>query len=571
MKILPVHQGEPAWHQARAKYYRTASRAPTIMGANKYQTRNDLLRELATGYVAEIDANTQALFAAGHAAEAAMRPIVEGYLKAPLLPLTCITDDEYLLASFDGINETLRAGWEHKLLAAALMAAVKAKLLEPHYYWQCEQHAIVGDLDYVIFTCSDGTKENAAHMKYVPVPGRREQLLAAWRQFDADLVNYQHIEVIPAATAAPVMALPALSIQVRGEISLVDNLKVFGEKLTAFIARIPEKPSSDQEFADCKAACKALQDAQDALDAAEAHALGQISSFDEMKRTKAALFDLARSTRLAVEKMVTAREQQIKIEIVMDGKTAYAEHLAGLTKRIGMPMPGLPENFAVVIKGLRTTTSLQNAVATELARCKIEANAVADRISLNLVVMADHAEHAFLFADLAQLVLKAPDDFVLAIQARIQAHVVAEAKRLDGERDRIRAEEAAKAETEARARVDAEQRSQRDQAEAKVRQEREDQEIEDKRIQAALAAEEARLQNDRADAAKRQQVEDDRLAAVQARQAAENRTVEAERQKSLDIEQIITGLYERIKADKKYAGIAKAIIAYLAKAQKVAA
>lgn len=564
MIILPCHQKTPAWHAARAKYYRTASRAPIVMGASLYgTTRNDLMAEIKNGVIKEVDANTQALFAAGHAAEDAARKIVEGYLKNPLLPLTCLSDDEYLLASSDGINENIRVGWEHKLWNEKLAAQVRAKELDPFYYWQLEHQAIVGKLEYVIFTCSDGTKERAVHMKYVPVAGRAEALLAGWRQFDRDLANYQHVEALPPVTAAPVMALPALSIQVRGEISLVDNLNVFGHELTAFIARIPEKPETDQQFADCKAACKALQDAQDALDAAEAHALGQISSFDEMKRTKAALFDLARSTRLAVEKLVTAREQTIKAEIVQAGKAAYAEHLAGLNKRLGHNyMPGLPENFATVIKNKRTIASLHDAVDTELARVKIESNAVADRIQVGLNTLREWAKgYELLFADTAQLVLKDADDLLNVIKLRIAEHKSAEQQRLEAEREKMRSEEQARAETEARAKVEAEQRQQREQAEAKALQERKEQEVEDRRVAAALAAEEERLQADR----RRQ---DELRRQTEEREAESRRAADAERQKNLDTDQLIAALYERIKGVRGYTGISKAIETYLAKADK---
>ena len=459
MIILPVHQETEQWHAARAKHYRTASRAPTIMGANKYQTRNDLMAELKAGIAREVDANTQALFDAGHAAEDAARKIVEGHLKAPLLPITCTDDVGYLLASFDGINEEKKTGWEHKLWREDLAAQVRAKQLDPMYYWQLEQQILVGGLDMVIFTCSDGTPEKCVHMRYVPVAGRAEQLLAGWKQFERDLADYQHVEVLPPVTAAPTMALPALSIQVQGSISLIDNLAVFGEGLKSFIALIPEKPETDQEFADCKEACKRLQEAQDALDAAEAHALGQIQSFDEMKRTKALYFDLARNTRLAVEKMVAARETQIKVEIRQAANDAFALHVANLNTRIGKPYLNLPiPDFAGAMKGKRTIASLHDACDTLMAAQKIAANEVADRIQINLNSLRDLAgEHKFLFADAAQLVLKGNDDLVNLIKLRISDHKAAEQKRLDAERERIRAEEQTKA--EARAKVEAEQKA----------------------------------------------------------------------------------------------------------------
>jgi predicted phage-related endonuclease len=69
-------QGSDAWHALRAKHY-TASEASAMLGASKYQTRADLMKRKATGLAEEIDAATQRRFDAGHAAEAAARPIVE--------------------------------------------------------------------------------------------------------------------------------------------------------------------------------------------------------------------------------------------------------------------------------------------------------------------------------------------------------------------------------------------------------------------------------------------------------------------------------------------------------------
>ena len=453
MRILNCHQGDANWHSFRAKYYRTANRAPTMMGANLYgTTRNDLMAEIKNGVVKEIDANTQALFDAGHAAEDGARKIVEGHLRkqyghpVPLLPLTCLTDDEYLLASFDGINEDVRVGFEHKLANEKLFAQIKAKSLDPFYSWQLEQLCLVGNLEYIIFMCSNGTPDKAAYLKYVSVPGRAEQLLAGWKQFDADLADYRHVEVIPAATATPVMALPALSIQVNGAITLTDNLKVFGEKLTAFIQGLDKNPSTDQAFADAEQAIKTLETAQNVLEAAESSALAQVATVDEMRRTVALYAGQARTTRLMLTKLVANRKETIRIEIVQGGRTALAEHVAGLTKRLGKPyMPAIAEDFVGSIRGKKTISSLHKAVDDELARCKIEANSVADRIQINLNTMRELAsEHTFLFADTAQIVLKANDDLTSLVKLRISEHKEAEAKRLEEEREKIRQEEAVK-------------------------------------------------------------------------------------------------------------------------------
>jgi hypothetical protein len=95
-------------------------------------------------------------------------------------------------------------------------------------------------------------------------------------------------------------------------------------------------------------------------------------------------------------------------------------------------MPAIPVDFAGVMKGKKTVASLRDAVDTELARFKIEANAVADRIQINLGTLRELAgAHAFLFADTGSIVLKAADDLTALVKMRIAEHQQAEAaKRL---------------------------------------------------------------------------------------------------------------------------------------------
>ena len=76
MKIVSVTQGSPEWTDLRAQH-NTASEAPAMMGASKYQTREQLLRQKATGIVPEVSHHQQALFDRGHAAEAAARDLLE--------------------------------------------------------------------------------------------------------------------------------------------------------------------------------------------------------------------------------------------------------------------------------------------------------------------------------------------------------------------------------------------------------------------------------------------------------------------------------------------------------------
>lgn len=451
MRILNVLQGSEEWKEARAKHF-CASEAPAMMGASSYTSRTELLRQKATGDVPEVDAMKQSLFDRGHAAEDAAREHLEAELGDDLFPTTATDDEGYLLASFDGITMDGETGFEHKLWNEELAAQVLAGELPPMYYWQLEQQALIAGIKRVIFVCSDGTPEKWECLDYYPVPGRAQQLLAGWQQFAEDLKAYQHVEVLPAATAKPTLGLPALSIQVTGSIALVDNLKVFGERLGEFIDGLDKNPSDDQAFANTEAAIKTLQTAQDALEAAESSALAQTSSIDEMRRTVALYADQARTTRLMLQKLVTSRKESIRVEIVMAARAALASHINGLNKRLGKPyMPAIPENFAGVIKGKKTIASLRDACDTELASVKIESNAVADRIDANIKVLAEwddgeYGDYGFLFSDANVILLKACDDFATLCKSRVSDHKAKEEKRVAEERERIRREELAKIE-----------------------------------------------------------------------------------------------------------------------------
>lgn len=440
-------QGTPEWHAFRAEHD-GASEAPAMLGLSKYVTRAELLRQKATGIAPDVDAGTQRLFDAGHATEAAARPLAEEIIGDEFYPATYSYGR--LSASCDGLTMDGSTAFEHKLYRADLAAAVMSGELPDEYMAQCQQIMLVTGAERVLFVTSDGTDANWAHMFVEPDAVWQHRIIAGWKQFNDDRANYQHIEVIPAAVAAPVMQLPALSVQVKGEIQVIDNLAVFGERLSQFIEGIDKAPSDDQGFADAEAAIKTLGAAETALEAAKSSALAQTASIEEMVRTVALYAGQARTTRLTLERMVKARKETIRVEIVQKGKDTLREHINTLNKRLGetyMVVP--PVDFGAAIKGKRTIASLHDAVDTLLANAKIEANAIADRIQINLTTLRELGkDHAFLFNDAAQIVHKAPDDLTALVHMRLNEHRVAEAKRIEAEREKIRAEEVAKLQRE---------------------------------------------------------------------------------------------------------------------------
>ena len=447
MKILEgINQGDQAWHAARAHRF-TASQAPAMMGASKYQTRAELLREKATGIAPEITPEQQRLFDRGHAAEAGARAIAEQALGEDLYPVTAISDaDDRLLASFDGITLGENIAFECKLWNESLAADVRAGEIGAHYYWQLEHQLLVSGAEYVLFVCSDGTPERFISMEYRSDPERRAALIAGWDQFAADLAVYVPTEPAAPVVAAPIESLPAVVVQVQGALTVAGNLDAFGQALREFIARIPQRPATDQQFADAEAACKALRKAEDALAQAEDGALAQISDVELMRRTVADLKELARSTRLATEKLVKAEKDARRTEKVMAARQAFDKHVAACQLdikgvRLNVPMP----DFGGAIKGLSSLASIDDKLTAALIAGKAEANTIASRIINNLQMLDSVPAYAHLFADRQELAYKDAETLELLMQKRVDA----EAARIEAERARIRAEEEHKAQAEA--------------------------------------------------------------------------------------------------------------------------
>jgi hypothetical protein len=323
-----------------------------------------------------------------------------------------------------------------------------------------EQELLVTKAEKVVFVCSDGTREKFVHMEYRPVTGRREQLIAAWKQFDADRVGYAAPAAATVVVAAPVQALPSVSVQVEGSIAIKDNFAAFEVAMRDFLEhRLIREPKTDQDFADLDVQIKAMKGAEAALESAEVQMLAQIQSVDSAKKTKDMLAKLVRDNRLMAEKLLASEKERRRGEIVAGGITALREHVAALNTRLGKPY--MPQSYSVAdfggaIKGLRSLASMEDAVATLLASSKIGANETADRIDVNLKQLRELARgYETLFADTSTLVLKAPDDCKATITSRIAEHTAAEAERLEKERERIRAEEAAKLRREQEARDEA--------------------------------------------------------------------------------------------------------------------
>ena len=457
MQIVNLVQGTPEWHAHRAKHF-NASDAPAMMGCSSYKTRSDLVKELATGLGQEVDAATQRRFDDGHRFEALARPLAEEIIGEDLSP--CVGVQGKFSASFDGLTFMHDAAFEHKTLNKALREAMvegcTGEDLPLQYRVQMEQQAMVSGCDRILFMASewtgDGQLIEERHCWYMPDQELRAQIIAGWEQLEKDVAAYDPTAERPApAVAAPMESLPAVVVQVNGALTVGGNLDAFGDALRQFIARIPAKPVTDQEFADAEAACKALKKAEDALTQAEDGALAQISDVEVMRRTVADLKNMARTARLATEKLVAAEKEARRTAIVTSAQAQLDQHIQALNQRLGAHwLPRMAGGFGEVIKGKKSLANMEDAVAVALTSAKHEANVLADRLEANRkhLVQAD-GDWIALFADFATVGAKAEEDFQILAAHRIGQHKQAEAQRLEAERERIRAEEAAKLQAQA--------------------------------------------------------------------------------------------------------------------------
>lgn len=466
-----LSQGTPEWHAFRAEHD-GASEAAAMLGLSKFVSRTELMRQKVSGVSAEVSSVKQKLFDAGHEAEEKARPIADAILGEELFPM--VWSLGRMSASCDGLTMDNSVAWEHKFWGAELADAVSRKELPDAHWPQCQQIMMVTGAERVLFMCSDGTPDKCVHMFVYPNAEQQKMIKGGWALFNAEKEKYVPKEIKPEVVAAPQVSLPAVAVVVSGDIVIRDNLAAFGAALTEYVGRINKNPETDQDFADLEATVKTLKAAEEALDASEANALAQVSSVDELRRTIANYREIARSNRLLADRVVKSEKENRRNAIMQDGAEAVKDHINGLNKRLGKVC--LPDqkwaDFAGKVKGLKTMSSIKNAVDTEVALAKIESSAAADRIQANLSTLNDLAkDYAFLFSDIGQIALKGTDDFTALVKMRILEHQATEAKRMEAERERIRAEEEAKARREAERLAEQERAKIRVEEEARARAE----------------------------------------------------------------------------------------------------
>jgi putative phage-type endonuclease len=436
MKIHSLIQGSPEWLAYRTQHF-NASDAPAMLGVSPYKTRAALLREMHSGVAPAVDIGTQKRYDNGHRAEALARPLAEEFIGQELYPVT--GSEGRLSASFDGLTLDESEALEHKALNIELRRAIQDEDSGPqlpiYHRVQMEQQLLISGARRVLFMASEWADEDTLveerHCWYYPDPKLRRQIVEGWAQFERDLAAY----VLPDAAEPPAVGkapetLPALRIEVTGEVT-ASNLAEFKQTALAAISSVNRNLVTDQDFADADKAIKWCGDVESRLAAAKEHALSQTASIDALFK---ALDDIAaesKRVRLDLTKVVDRRKLEVREQAIVHARRALDAHIATLNAEIApMRLPGVAADFAGAIKGKRTVASMQDALDGVLSVAKIAAEADARAIRANLAAFKERAAGLeFLFADLGDIVHKAADDFILLVQARIDAHKAAEERR----------------------------------------------------------------------------------------------------------------------------------------------
>lgn len=451
MKIHDLVQGSDEWAAFRLTRH-GASEAAAMLGLSKLTTRSELLRVKHTGNPKEFSDWVQAnILDYGHQVEAQARPLVEQLIEDDLYPVTCSNEDEggHLSASCDGLTMAFDTAFEHKQWNEELAASVAAGVVPDSHMPQCQQIMMITGAKRVMLTVSDGTPNNFVSTEVWSAAAWFERIADGWAQFDRDLADYVQPDPAPMLVAESVQALPAVAVQVVGQISVKENFNAFETALRDFLDnKLIREPQTDQDFVDLDQQIKAMKKAEDTLDAAESMMLAQITSVDQAKRQKDMLHKLVRDNRLMAEKLFESEKARRRAEKIEAARKAFTVHVADLQAEItGLRLDVVMPDFAGAIKGLKTMTSIDDKLATALANGKIVADRQAKDFREKLAWVNDNAaEYRMLLADLQQLAAKPFEDFVLAINSRIDAHKRAEEERLETirrqEREKLEREQA---------------------------------------------------------------------------------------------------------------------------------
>ena len=464
-------QGSPEWDAFRFEHD-GASEIKAVMGLDKKTTREQLLRMKVSGTVKEFSAWVREnILDPGHEVEALARPFavefagVDGFYPATV-------SIGRISASCDGLDMLDETAWECKKLNKENGPIVRAGRVPEEHMPQCQQVLMVTGADRLLFTVTDGTRENTFHTWVEPDTDWFDRIRAAWRLFNEERANYRHEELPPEPVRKVVPTLPSLVLDFEGAVTVKSNIAAFEAVVQARIDAVPAIFETDQEFDDAKADVKFLkEDVEDALEAALVQFLKKNEPIQTVIDAVRRLQEKSRNKRLPLANAVKNQLETINIKILTRYEDEFAAWLKAQNDSLSTKqalLPAMKPDFALAIKNKRLISSRHDACKQVMSNAKLSIGDSYTRIQTNMAMMREKADkHGFLFQDAKAIVNMDPVAAEAVVKQRISEYEAAEQKKrddaaaetlrrneelLERERTRIREEESAKARAEQEAR-----------------------------------------------------------------------------------------------------------------------
>jgi len=420
-------QNSQEWHAHRAWPTFNASDIAKVMGVDKYTTRDEFIAQCATGETPEISTYLKRIFDKGHKDERLARPIAEKIVGEELFPATIsiVVDGLKFSASFDGLTIDQSISWEHKGLNCDLSTNVQQGTICDMHKIQMEVQLFISGAEKCLFMASEnGNEETMVSTWYESTPGLMDEIIAACKQFKADVDAYVPVVADVDAMPAPVESLPAIRYQLNG-MAIKSNLDEYREAAERLVEESKLPMTTDQEFATAEVRNKALRKAVKDIKAVCDRVINEVSDIAKFRDDLMSIGEMLRQAALNGEKQVKARKEQLRFDIIKKAERDLADYCSKLDAELdGGPYLGrISGNFINAAKGKSKLSSVQSAVNDELARAKIEADGIARKIRVNLKTLSEEAEEfKFLFADYKQIIFKETEDFGALVRDRVAQH-----------------------------------------------------------------------------------------------------------------------------------------------------
>ena len=491
MNIHDLVQGSPSWLAYRANHF-NASDAPAMMNCSPHKTRTQLLNELKTGITPDVDDHTQRIFDNGHRFEELARPLAEKLLGEDLYPITGSIGE--LSASFDGLTMDESIVFEHKTLNDQLRSVNSVVELPRHYRVQMEQQLLVSGAEKCLFMATKWDNDELVdekHFEYTSDAKLRDDIIFGWEQFKTDLEDHEVKAVVELPKADAIMDLPAVIVQVKGELTLCNMVDV-RPQFDSFLANAITVMETDEDFALAEAESKMGREVAKRCLATAKGVVDQTSTISEVTRELELYAAKFNALALSQEKAVKTQKEARKIAIMNEAVTAYTAYKALVEGEIHpIRLITAAPDFAGAMKNKRTIASLEDAVASELANAKIEVDAIARAVRKNLLLLLESNDYRFLFNDIQTIIYQDADHFNLTVENRIESHKRAEAEKLEAQRMQIELDAKRKAEAEQAEKLEAERAIVRAEEQAKITEQQRLDNIELEATRAKQAAEQA--------------------------------------------------------------------------------